>query len=214
MSHAYDEFLVQYKMTGSEKADGYSHSAFTGLSAEEKEMVFDLLISELPWEIKWLFFLNPEKAAIIAREKEAEQRGDRFTHVYMFQEQLVNQCRELVYQKHMIDDYKDYVDYLKPSVLRAIIRTPMNGSSINLFKQVILMEADQKLVAIASNYFLESTGFSRDTDVDRILYSRLLSDLESKDVARKATAIEYIFKKKKSTQFLFNSDWAENNKRF
>lgn len=197
MTLAFDTFMEEFNMTGSEKADGYSRSAFTGLSEAEREIVFDLLVSELPWQIKWLFFLDPKKAAVIARKKEAEQRGDRFSHVYMFQEQLVNQCGELVYQKHMIDDYNNYADYLKPSVLRAIVLTPTNSSNINFFKEVILVEADKKLVATASNYFLESTGFSRDTDENKVLYNRLLSDLESEDTARKVTAIEYILKNKK-----------------
>lgn len=197
MSLSFNDFLVEYKVAGSEKADGYSRSSFTGLSEAEREIVFDLLVSELPWQIKWLFFLDPKKAAFISRQKEAEQRGDRFAHVYMFQEQLVNQCGELIYQKHMIDDYKNYVDYLKPSVLRAIVCTPTNSSTINLFKEVILAEVDKKLVAIASNYFLESKGFSRNTDENKILYNRLLSDLESEHTARKVTAIDYILKNKK-----------------
>lgn len=199
MTLAFDIFMEEFNMTGSEKADGYSRSAFTGLSEAEREIVFDLLVSELPWQIKWLFFLDPKKAAFISRQKEAEQRGDRFAHVYMFQEQLVNQCGELVYQKHMINDYKNYVDYLKPSVLRAIVCTPTNSWTINLFKEVILVEVDKKLVVIASDYFLESTGFSRDIDENRILYNRLFSDLESEDTTRKVKAIDYILKNKKKT---------------
>lgn len=159
MSLAFNDFLIEYKVTGSEKSDGYSRSVFTGLSEAEREIVFDLLVSAIPWQIKWLFFLDPKKAAVIARKKEANQRGDRFSHVYMFQEELVKQCGEFVYQKHVIDDYNNYSDYLKPSVLRAIVRTPINSPTINLFKEVILVEVDKKLVATASNYFLESTGF-------------------------------------------------------
>lgn len=56
-------------MTGSEKADGYSRDAFIGLDADEREVVFDLLVTELPFSADWLFFIDAEKQFPARREK-------------------------------------------------------------------------------------------------------------------------------------------------
>ena len=56
MTTSYDEFIREYNMTGSEKADGYSPSVFLGLEPNQKEKVFELLLTELPISTKWLFF--------------------------------------------------------------------------------------------------------------------------------------------------------------
>lgn len=42
MTAAFNEFMRQYKMTGSEKADGYSRSGFAGLDEDEKNEVFNI----------------------------------------------------------------------------------------------------------------------------------------------------------------------------
>lgn len=55
MTSAFNEFLRRYKITGSEKADGYSQSAFIGLNEHEKEEVFKILVMELPYSVSGYF---------------------------------------------------------------------------------------------------------------------------------------------------------------
>jgi len=197
MSNAFEEFLTQFKKTGSEKADGYSHDAFIGLTELEKKIVFDYLASELPWGIEWLFFLDPQRAAVVAKNKEAEERGNRYAHVYLIQKQLVNQCREMEYQQHMIDDYYNYTDEIKPLVVDAIAKTPRSNSSINFFKNLILVESHEDALASASVHFLNSMGFVRDTEPEKKIYLRLLKELRCGNDMVKIDAIEYILKKGK-----------------
>lgn len=45
MTVAFDIFMREHHATGSEKADGYSRNAFIGLSPQEKEQVFRLLVA-------------------------------------------------------------------------------------------------------------------------------------------------------------------------
>jgi hypothetical protein len=194
MSNAFEKFLTQFKKTGSEKADGYSRDAFVGLAEIEKKIVFDYLVSELPWEIEWLFFLDPQRAAVVAKNKEAEARGNRHSHVYLIQKQLVNQCGEMEYQQHMIDDYHNYVDDLKPLVVDAIAQTPITSSSINFFKNLILVESNQDSLASATVHFLNSMGFARDAEPEKKIYLRLLKELRCENRMVKIGAVDYILK--------------------
>jgi hypothetical protein len=194
MSSAFEEFLTQFRKTGSEKADGYSRDAFIGLTELEKKIIFDYLVSELPWEIEWLFFLDPQRAAVVAKKKEAEERGNRHAHVYLIQKQLVNQCGEMEYQQHMIDDYHNYIDDLKPLVVDAIAQTPRTSSSINFFKDLVLVESQEDSLASASIHFLDSMGFVRGTEPEKKIYLRLLKELRCDNDTMKIGAVDYILK--------------------
>lgn len=70
MTAAFNEFMRQHKMAGSEKADGYSQSAFIGLNEHEKEEVFKILVTELPCSVQWLFFLNKERVVPLVKQEE------------------------------------------------------------------------------------------------------------------------------------------------
>jgi hypothetical protein len=67
MTAAFDEFMRQHRMTGSEKADGYSPSVFVDLSEEEKPIVLSLLLQELPWSADWIWVVAPDKAEIVLK---------------------------------------------------------------------------------------------------------------------------------------------------
>lgn len=194
MSCMIKNFLTKFGSTGSEKADGYSRNDFIGLTECEKKTTFDYLVLELPWEVEWLFFLDPKRAAIVAKKKEAEERGNRHSHVYLIQKQLVNQCGEMKYQQHMIDDYYNYIDCLKPLVVDAIAQTPRSNSSVNFFKNLILVESNEDALAGASVHFLNSLGFMRETESEKKVYLQLLSQLRCDSRLVKISAIEYVLK--------------------
>ncbi|WP_374584547.1 hypothetical protein [Pseudoduganella sp.] len=150
MTAAFEVFMQQYRMTGSEKADGYSRDAFLGLDDEEKETVFGLLLNELPFSAEWLFFLDREKAIAVAKVEETRLRRDAYAHAYMIQEQLLRHTGELVYQRHMLEDYPHYAAYLKPHLISAVGRTPQNSDTSAFLRQVILTDADEHAVARAA----------------------------------------------------------------
>lgn len=149
MTASYNEFMREYKMTGSEKADGYSHSVFVGLEPNERAEVFEILLTELPYSTKWLFFLDAERAMPLVKEEERALRGDRYKRVFMLQENLVEYTGDLEFQAHMIEDYPHYVDYLKPLVIDAIGRTPLNSASIEFLRKAIATEMDGDVLARA-----------------------------------------------------------------
>lgn len=175
-------------MTGSDKADGYSDASFAGLSEEEKEIVFDLLLTELPWSIRWLFVLDAAKAAVVARQKEYELRVQHGADVYMLQQQLVNYTGDLRYQAHMIEDYRQYRANVRPLVIDAIRRTPTNQATIDFFKRVLLDEVSESALARAARHLFDAVQFPRATDADKANYNRLFSDLhsDSRDVREAA----------------------------
>jgi hypothetical protein len=181
MTQAFDTFMRQYKMTGREKADGYSRDAFIGLTPNEKDIVLQKLTSELPWSAEWLFFVDKQKALAIAKEKEQSLRGNPYQDVFRIQQQLVKYSGDLLYQKHMIEDYPKYIDELKPLVIDAVDDTPVSDESIEFFKQVILLEANIDAVASASVHLLRALNVPRNTDEERVTFKRLLDDLRSED---------------------------------
>jgi hypothetical protein len=69
MTLPFEKFLRQFKMTGSEKADGYSQDVFVGLDEDERKSVFEILVTELPWGLEWLFFLDVQKALTVAKDE-------------------------------------------------------------------------------------------------------------------------------------------------
>lgn len=167
MTSVFEKFMRQYKMTGSEKADGYSQDVFVGLSENEKRTVFELLVTELPWEIEWLFFIDPEKALRIAKEKESKLRGDPYGHAYLFQQQIVKYSGDLLYQKRMIDDYPGYPERVRPLVVDAIHRTPKNEDTVAFFKHVVLVEVNASAVARASRHLLDSLKVPQATEAEK-----------------------------------------------
>lgn len=76
MTAAYQTFLKQFHATGSEKADGYSSDAFVGPDEAEKDQVFGLMRSQLPWGAEWFFMLDPVRAIGVAKALESEMRRD------------------------------------------------------------------------------------------------------------------------------------------
>lgn len=186
---AFEEFLKQHSAEGSEKADGYSKSLLTELDANEKEMAFTLLESELPWSIEWLFILDRDKALSIAKSEEAKRRGDPYADVFMLQQQIVEHSGDLAYQERIIEDYFHYIDRKKPLVVDAISRTPMTESTLNFFKKIILVETNRSAVARASRHILNAMLISRSTDLEKKIYDRLLSNLKSDDVTTKKRAL-------------------------
>ena len=185
MTAAYDEFIREYEMTGSEKMGGYSQSVFVGLASNEKLEVFDLLQKELPVSAQWLFFLNAQKARSIVMEKEAEWRGNKYKRTFMLQENLVEYTGDLTYQARMIEDYPNYVDYLKPLVVDSIGRTPVSSASISFLEQVIMTETDEDAVARATRRLLAAMKISRAADVEKKLYDSLESKLRGNDIDEK-----------------------------
>lgn len=194
MTSEFDLFMKEYQMTGSEKADGYSIDALMGLSEREKEIAFELLLKELPWSTKWLFILDAQKAASVARETEEEMRNKDGEDVYMLQQQLVKYTGDLVYQQHMIEDYAKYRDKVRPLVVDAIDRTPTNQAKIDFFKHVLLIEVNSNAVARAARHLLDAINFPRSTDSEKANYDRLISNLRSDDTRIKGNALGKIQK--------------------
>jgi len=194
MTSEFDLFMKEYQMTGSEKADGYSIDALIGLSEREKEIAFDLLLKELPWSTKWLFILDAQKAASVARETEEEMRNKDGEDVYMLQQQLVKYTGDLVYQQHMIEDYAKYRDKVRPLVVDAVDRTPTNQAKIDFFKHVLLIEVNSNAVARAARHLLDAINFPRSTDSEKANYDRLISNLRSDDTRVKVNALGKIQK--------------------
>lgn len=190
MTLAFEMFMQQYRSTGSEKADGYSRDALLGLDGDERKKVFKLLETELPWSAEWLFLVDREKASVVVREKEEELRGDPYAHVYMLQEQLVKHFGDLLYQQHIIEDYPNYIDSLRPLVVDSVGRTPANEAARDFFKQVILVEVNSSAVARASRHLLNSLAVPRKTEDEETKYKQLIAELrgDSAQVKRRAIA--------------------------
>lgn len=194
MTAAFDKFMKQYHMTGSEKADGYSQDAFVGLDWDEKVRVFELLVTELPFSAKWLFFLDAQKAIPVVKKKEAALRGNGYAHVYMLQEGLIEYTGDLSYQKNLIEDYSKYVDYLRPLVVDSIGRTPVNIEIVEFLKQVILTEVNADAVARAARRLLMVLKIPRATESDDKNYRFLVSELRNEDPQVKMRALRRISK--------------------
>lgn len=189
MTLAFETFMKQHNSVGSEKADGYGRNAFVGLDAHEKEVVFNLLLTELPWSAEWLFRLDSKKALIAAKEKEEKLRGNPYEDVFILQEQIVKYSGDLLYQKHMVEDYFNYMDSSKPLVIDSISRTPTNEDVLSFFKQIIMVEADASAVARASRHLLNAMKIPCDTDEEEKIYNRLITALRSEDIKIKKKAI-------------------------
>ena len=192
MTAAFDLFMKEHNMTGSEKADGYSEAALKGLSEPEKAIAFDLLLKELPWSTKWLFLLDAQKAASVAREEEVELRDKNGLPVYLLQQQLVKHTGDLIYQQHMIEDYAKYSNRVRPLVVDALDRTPTNRAKIDFFKHVVLIEVSNSAMARAARHLLDAVDFPRANDGDKAKYERLIGDLRSDDSRAKARALDEI----------------------
>jgi hypothetical protein len=190
MTAAFDEFMRQYKLSGSEKADGYNRDAFIGLDEREKETVFGLLMSEFPHSAEWLLFLDREKALAVMKHEEPSLRTDAYAHVYLVQEELVRQAGEMLYQSHMISDYPNYADRLKPRVVSAVGRTPQNPATVAFFKQVILTEVNEDAVARATSELLSALRVPDDTEAEKAARDRLTEELRSNNNEAKLKALK------------------------
>lgn len=195
MSLAFEKFMMQYKMAGREKADGYSPDVFIGLEEHEKESVFKLLTNELPWSAEWLFALDPQRALAIAKEKEKELRGRSFGGAYLLQKAIVKYSGDLLYQEHMIEDYSSYDASLKANVIDAINCTPTNAATTAFFKQVILTETDSDAVASACIHYLDAFKIPSTTDTEKQTYDRLFTELRNGETPIKLRAISRIEKR-------------------
>lgn len=128
-------FKTQSMMTGSEKADGYSRDAFIGLTENEKETVFQILESELPFSVEWLFLGDATRAyEEVAERTEQQIRHDGYKHVYLLQKYLTRHSDDLTYHRR-IEGYPHCADYIKPLVIDAIGRTLANKAAIEFFKK-------------------------------------------------------------------------------
>jgi hypothetical protein len=181
MTASIDEFLRQHRMTGSEKADGYSPNAFAELTDQDRDIVFSKLADELPWSAQWIFLVDAGRAATVLKAQEQAMRGDPYGDVFMIQQSLVTYTGDLLYQKHMIEDYPNYIEKKRPLVVDAVHRTPANEETIRFFKQVIMVEVNSSAVARAGRHLLDSLGFPRATEPDKKHYDQLLNNLRSDD---------------------------------
>jgi len=192
MTAAFDNFMQQHDKTGNEKADGYSRDVFIGLEGTEKEIVFDLLVKELPFSVEWLFFLDADKALPVVKKEEERLKGDGYGNGYLLQEELVRFTGDLSYQDRMIEDYPAYTDSLKPLVVDAIGRTPANIATIEFFKRVILTEVNSSAVARAARRLLAALAVPRSTASEENVYSRIVSDLRNDSLDVKLRALKLL----------------------
>jgi hypothetical protein len=194
MTAAFNEFMRQHTMTGSEKADGYSRNAFVGLDEGEKEEVFRLLVEELPYSVEWLFFVDPRRSLEVVKKVEADFRGRPFTPVFLLQEELIAHTKDMAYQEHLIEDYLRYDGTMRPRVVDAVGRTPTSAASIGFFRQVILTESNDTAVARAARGLLDALNVPYTTEPDKKTYQRLISELRSKYVDEKLRALNELAK--------------------
>jgi hypothetical protein len=192
MTASFDEFMRQYRMIGSDKADGYSRDAFMGLDDHEKGTVFELLENKLPFSAEWLAFLDRDRAIAVFKNKEPEMRKDPYRHAFLLQAELVRHGGSLEYQGHMIDDYPNYADHLKPSVISAIGRTRQNRQTIAFFKSVVLTEADGQAAARAARELLSALKIPRTTVAEEEMRRRLMDELRSDDRQVRLRALGYL----------------------
>lgn len=197
MTLAFEKFMQQHRETGSAKADGYSDDVFIGLEKDERNVVFDLLVKELPWAAEWLVLVDREKALKILMQKEKELRGNGYEHTYMIQQQIVKCTGDIEYQKHMIEDYSIYISRIKPLVIDSIGRTPINQDVINFLKKVILVEIDASAVARASRNLLTAVRFPNDSDAETGLFRKVENELRSDDDKIKQRALAKVSKREK-----------------
>jgi hypothetical protein len=156
-------------MTGSDKADGYSRDVFIGLNDRERDIVFDLLAKELPWSAKWLFFFDIPKALSIAKKTEEELRGDKYSHVYLLQEKIVEYSGDLEYQLHMLEDYPSHIERLKPRVIDAIRSTPTTPETIQFLKEVVFTETSSSALARAIRGYLDAMKIPLTTESEKLI---------------------------------------------
>ena len=55
----------------------------------EKDEVFRLLATELPWSVDWLYFLDAERALPIVKQEEEKGRGDPYGETCKLQAAIV-----------------------------------------------------------------------------------------------------------------------------
>lgn len=197
MTKSFETFMAQHALTGSEKADGYSQDAFTDLTDTEKEIVFEKLVSELPWSgaIEWIFKINPGRAFVALKNLEEKMRGDPYNDAYELQAHLLDYSGDLFYQDQMIEDYSNYIDRKKSQVVNAIGRASPNETTIKFFEQVILTETNEDAVKSAGIQLLKAAQIPRNNDLERQIYDRLADELRSDNTEDKLRAIAEVEKR-------------------
>ena len=190
MTVAFDTFLKQYNMTGSEKADGYSSDAFEGLTQEEKVIVFDMLVEQLPWASDWLFRLDPEKALVVAKEIEPGIRA--MSGAGWLQREIVRYSGDLVYQQHMIEDYEQCGDYAKATLIACISDTPTNEETVAFLKHAMLTERDSHIAFRAGWALLSALEISTSTEAGKALDDTVRRAAHSENPADRHAALERI----------------------
>lgn len=192
MTTSFENFLKQYEKTGSEKADGYSRDVFVGLSESEKERVFALLLKELPFSAKWLFFLDAKKALPFVIAEEKRLRGNEFAHAYQLQEELIEHTGDLSYQTIMIETYHNYISRLKPLVVDAIARTPPNLATISFLKSVILADGSSDAVSRAAWRLVSVLNIPRTNEAEESVYKQMVTDLRNESLDVKLRALKQL----------------------
>ena len=192
MTTAFDTFMVQYQMTGSEKADGYTRDAFDGLTESESETVFSLLETELPFSVRWLFVVDPVRAYEVVKIAEAKMRGDSYRAPYLLQEQLLIHSGDMQYLRRMLEDYPVYVDEQKASVVNTVGRLPAHQDTIDFFKKIILFETDSDAVFHAANELLIALAFPRQSESEKQQYRQFLKQLTDESAEVRSHALEQI----------------------
>ncbi|AXA92019.1 hypothetical protein [Massilia sp. YMA4] len=187
MTPAFAEFTRQYHLTGREKADGYTWTAFAGLAVDEKQIVFDMLVRELPWACDWLFALDPVQALVVAQRLEPEMRGR--TNAYWLQQQMVRHSGDLRYQRHMMEDYAVYPSRHKAQLLRSLAATPMNERTIEFLKHVLITEVERDAVFWAGCALMDAFRVPNSTEVERQRHHRILDGFRQSQPAARLAAL-------------------------
>jgi hypothetical protein len=106
----------------------------------------------------------------------------------------LNILGDLVYQTHMIEDYSSYDDDLKVRVIDGINRTPVNATTVDFFREVILTEVNADAIASASIHLLDAMRIPCGDEAEKRRYNRLVDELRSESTQAKQRALEYISK--------------------
>lgn len=190
LTKAFEIFLKEHEAKGREKTDGYSPEAFQGLDDYERKTVFRLLAEELPWSVKWLFYLDKDEATKITVAIEEKMRGDKYSHIYLLQEQLLLHAASNDYQIRMIEDYQNYDEDLKPKVIRCICRTPFNENVLNFLRTIVLAEVNSSAIYWSSIHLLDMALVFYSEKLDEKRREELISSLRGNDRLMKLNAID------------------------
>lgn len=190
MSPGFSSFLARYHSVGSQKADGYGKTFFSGLLPHEKQQAFDMLADEAradPNAAEWLFLLDPQRAEATCLQILGEQTDRRFTAPFILLFQLWKHTGEGKYQQEMIDHYAEYGDAQRPLAVEYIAKTTNTAQLADFLKSVVLLDANETAVARASYHLLRLHGVPSSTDEERLKFRAYLASLKASSVQVKRT---------------------------